>query len=71
VGFAPEIDPALGLRATRDVNDFDLYESPDWAAARAGMTRWWAEGRPVFVLQNPGRPYPRPGCVRISRTEPT
>ena len=44
VGFAPEIDPALGLRATRDVNDFDLYESPDWAAARTVMTRWWADG---------------------------
>lgn len=60
VGFAPEIDPVLGLRATRDVNYFDLYESLDWAAARAVMVRWWAEGRPVFVLQPAGRPYPSP-----------
>jgi hypothetical protein len=60
VGFAPELDPALGLRATRDVNYFDLYESLDWADARAVMTRWWAEGRPVFVLQAVGRPYPSP-----------
>ena len=60
VGFAPELDPVLGLRATRDVNYFDLYESLDWADARAVMTRWWAEGRPVFVLQQAARPYPSP-----------
>ncbi len=72
VGFAPEIDPALGLRATRDVNYFDLYESLDWAAARAVMTRWWAEGRPVFVLQPAGRPYPSPRPdLRLEPVDPT
>ncbi|MFO0630477.1 MAG: hypothetical protein U0325_33290 [Polyangiales bacterium] len=71
VGFAPEIDPALGLRATRDVNYFDLYESLDWAAARAVMVRWWAEGRPVFVLQPAGRPYPSPRRdLRLSPSTP-
>lgn len=72
VGFAPEIDPALGLRATRDVNYFDLYESLDWAAARAVMTRWWAEGRPVFVLQPAGHPYPSPRPdLRFEPVDPT
>lgn len=60
IGFAPELDPALGLRGARDVEYFDLYESIDWRPVREVTAHWLAEGRPVFVLTPPARPYPSP-----------
>lgn len=60
IGYAPELDPALGLRGTRDVEYFDLYESADWREVRAVTAHWLQRGRPVYVLMPPARPYPSP-----------
>ena len=63
IGFAPELDPALGLRGTRDVEYFDLYETLDWQPVRAVTAHWLAERRPVYVVMPPARAYasPMPG----------
>jgi hypothetical protein len=60
VGYPVEIDPVLELRATRDVEYIDLYETRDWAVVRALYDVWTRARRPVFVLQPPQVPYASP-----------
>lgn len=60
MGYPVEIDPVLGLRATRDVEYADLYEARDWIGLRAIVGGWWRDGRPVFVLLPPAAPFPSP-----------
>ncbi len=50
VGWAPQIDTALALRTSRDVQYADLYESANWANFRILIDRWSADGRPIFAL---------------------
>ncbi|MEO7109829.1 MAG: hypothetical protein ABI183_05285 [Polyangiaceae bacterium] len=63
VGFAGEIDTALALRATRDVQYIDLYEtdqSKGWATFRAMIDEWTRDGRPIFALWPAGTDPPSP-----------
>jgi hypothetical protein len=50
VGWPNQIDPVLSLRASRDVEYIDLYESHDWGNFRMMIDRWEASGRPVFTV---------------------
>jgi hypothetical protein len=50
VGWAPEIDTPLSLRATRDIEYADLYESTDWTNFRALLDYWAETNRPVYTL---------------------
>ncbi|MEO7114057.1 MAG: hypothetical protein ABI183_26690, partial [Polyangiaceae bacterium] len=53
VGFAPELDPPLALRANHDVEYMDLYETRQekgWTNFRAMIDVWTNEGRPIFAL---------------------
>ncbi len=51
MGFPVEMDPVLALRGRRDMEVADLWETEDWAKPRALMSRWEAEGRPIFALK--------------------
>jgi hypothetical protein len=48
VGWGPDLDPALAVRATADVQYVDLTESESWSNMRILFDRWAAEGRPVY-----------------------
>jgi hypothetical protein len=50
VGWPPEIDTPLALRASRDIVYADLYESENWANFRTLIDRWSAEQRPIFAM---------------------
>ena len=50
VGWPDAIDPVLSLRASRDLEYLDLYESVNWFNFRQMIDRWSAEGRPIFAL---------------------
>jgi hypothetical protein len=63
VGFAADIDTALALRATRDIEYIDLYEtdqSKGWATFRALIDEWTKAGRPIYALWPAGSDPPSP-----------
>ncbi len=52
-GFSPEIDTPLALRATRDIEYIDLFESnpkKGWTNFRRLIDVWSGEGRPIYTL---------------------
>jgi hypothetical protein len=76
VGFAAEIDTALALRATRDIEYIDLYEtdqSKGWATFRAMIDEWTKDGRPIYALwpagSDPPSPWPDIAFERIMTQE--
>lgn len=56
IGGPYEIDPPLALRASRDIEYADLYETTDLADVPALVDHWSAEKRPVYFLAPAGRP---------------
>jgi hypothetical protein len=50
VGYAREIDIALTMKATRDLEYADLLETTDWTNFRQLIDRWTKEGRPIYAL---------------------
>jgi hypothetical protein len=51
VGFSPQIDTPLALRASRDIEYFDLYEvdaKDGWTNLRFMVDGWSDTGRPIF-----------------------
>ncbi len=60
VGYPVQMDPVLGLRATRDIEYFDLYETRGWLNVAPVVRHWWREGRPIFALLPPGAPLVSP-----------
>lgn len=50
VGWPPQIDPVLALRATRDVEYADLYESQNWANFRTLIDVWTEQRRPIYAV---------------------
>ncbi|MFN7973111.1 MAG: hypothetical protein U0166_12310 [Acidobacteriota bacterium] len=50
VGWATDIDVPLSMRASRDVEYADLYETDGFDGIRPLVDRWIAQGRPVYVL---------------------
>ena len=82
IGFDDQIDPALTLRAERDVEYLDLGELATVAEARQVILWWHRRGRPVFVIfpagEAPGSPWPdlilepvQPGVGLLRVVEPT
>jgi hypothetical protein len=62
IGWAPQTDPILSLRASRDVEYVDFTEiAGDWAGVRRVLDRWAADDRPVYGAFPPkvyDLPYP-------------
>jgi hypothetical protein len=50
VGYAREIDIALTLKATRDLEYADLLETTDWTNFRQLIDLWSSDGRPIYAL---------------------
>jgi hypothetical protein len=67
LGYLPPMEPALSMRAERDVEYGDLFQVDDWGAAGPAIERWWADRRPIFFLndlRDTGMPVsPWPGFV--------
>ena len=53
-GWAGDIDLLLSLRATRDIEYVDLYESLNWYNFRQMIDRWSSDHRPIFAVLPPG-----------------
>jgi hypothetical protein len=49
-GIQPDLDIAVALRATRDVEAADLMESDDWVDFRRLIDRWADDNRPIYLL---------------------
>jgi hypothetical protein len=60
VGWGPDTDPILSLRADRDIEYADFSEGDDWGEIRQALDRWAAEGRPVFGAFPRGVPFSLP-----------
>lgn len=70
VGWPPQIDTPLALRASRDIVYADLFESANWANFRTLIDRWAAEGRPIFALwpsDSIVSPWPEVAFVPVDR----
>ena len=60
VGWGPDTDPLLTLRAERDIEYVDLVEASNLENLRAILGRWKEEHRPVFAAlpRSPNHPWP-------------
>ena len=50
VGWPREIDTVLALRAGRDIEYADMFESQNWANFRTLIDRWSGARRPIYAL---------------------
>lgn len=50
VGYSAEIDVPLTLRATRDIECGDLWESGNWNNLRQLIDYWTSQARPIYAL---------------------
>jgi hypothetical protein len=60
VGYSGEIDVPITLRATRDLEYGDLWESGSWDNFRKLIDYWTADRRPIYALWPRGSPRTSP-----------